>query len=123
VIVTIEANGAVGQGMALLDSGADATIVPAEALIGAGIDYASLPVAGLNRGAGGNFEARIAPARVKFREWVICDQVLVAPAGALPAPLLGRMDFFKLFVVKFSWHRIPPTVDIDPVAVPGGRKR
>jgi hypothetical protein len=118
VTVELRVNGRVGRGLAVVDSGADRTMLPADLLVPAGVDFAKLPLAsGTHAGAGGNFEVRVGKGEIRFRQWLVCDEFLVAEPGKLGAVLLGRSDFFKLFTVRYSWHRNPPTMDIDP-AVP-----
>jgi len=42
---------------------------------------------------------------------------LVAEPGKGPETvLLGRADFFRLYVPRFHWHKNPPVFDLDPVA-------
>jgi len=44
-------------------------------------------------------------------------QFLVAEPGKGPdAVLLGRADFFKLYIARFHWYKDPPVFDLDPVA-------
>lgn len=104
------------QMLGLVDSGADLTIVPGQVLEAIGVPWTSLKKAGDSVGAGGGFETRIAKGAVLWEGSRIREQLLVAQPGALPWPLIGRDDFFKKHVVRFSWHRQPPTIDIDPVA-------
>lgn len=123
VTIRIKTSEGEAQGLALVDSGADRTIVPAELMEALGVPWASLSASSVTGlGAGGKFETRSCQGEVFFREWKFCDELLVAPAGSLPAPLLGRSDFFKHFLVKFTWHRDPPIMDIDPISPPGGAR-
>jgi hypothetical protein len=117
VIVTIELPGCIATRPAVVDSGADSTIVPHEFLKDCGVDYLALPGSQPGIGAGGGFETRLLTARVKYRDWVVCDEIKVAaPGSKLPLVLLGRADFFTRFYVRFRWDMAPPVVDIDPLA-------
>jgi hypothetical protein len=117
VIVTIEVPGCIATRPAVIDSGADSTIVPFEFIKDCKIDFATLSGSNMGVGAGGKFETRLLAARVKYREWVICDEAKVAqPGSGLPLVLLGRADFFAKFLVKFRWDVTPPVVDVDPLA-------
>jgi hypothetical protein len=111
--------------MALIDSGADRTILPGEVLAGhPTIAFDALPElkdGGL--GAGGAFKIRECKGILRWREWDICDRFQVAEPGKLEMPLLGREDFFKLFFVRFRWDRTPPIVDIDPPGKPSKKKK
>lgn len=108
---------------AVIDSGADVTLIPFEVFVGAGLDWAKLPKGSEGLGAGGTFERRPLVAEVRYREWLICDHVDVAQPGALPFALLGREDFFKRFVVRFAWNKEPPEVIVDPVVETPKKKR
>lgn len=100
---------------AILDSGADTTIVPFEQVAPFGFEWKKLALAPQAKGAGGIFERRVCPVAIAFETWRICDEVEVAEPGKLPATLLGRIEFFSKFVVRFNWFQDPPTFDIDPV--------
>lgn len=108
---------------AVIDSGADVTIVPFEVFVGAGLEWTKLPAGSQGLGAGGVFERRPLQAEIRYRDWLICDSVEVAQPGALPFALLGRQDFFQKFIVRFAWHKSPPEVIIDPVVLTAKRKR
>lgn len=116
---TLELSGASDvslSGPALIDSGADKTIIPYEILEAAGIPFDALSLTqdpGL--GAGGQFEVRTCPGTLYWRKWEIASSVSVAEKGMLPFALLGRADFFEKFVVRFRWHSNPPTIDVDPI--------
>lgn len=117
VVITIEVPGYLATRPAVIDSGADSTIVPFEMLKDCGVDFAALPGGDAGVGAGGKFETRLLAARVKYRDWIVCEEVKVAQPGAgLPVVLLGRADFFAKFNVRFRWAMTPPVVDIDPLA-------
>lgn len=103
---------------AMVDSGADRTVVPrlvAEAL---GVDYNSLkkPVGPdgevlKGQGADGEFEIRVCRGKVRWRMTKICDEFWVADCGMV---LLGRDDFFALFDVMFNWSAANPYMVIEP---------
>lgn len=101
---------------AIVDSGADDTVIPIEALVGLGVEWDKLPGANKSKGAGGNFERRRVTAQVRVGPVVLCDEVEVAEAGALPVVLLGRSDFFTKFTVTFDWHRSPPVFTVEPIS-------
>ena len=123
VVSIVLPNGLRGQGPAIIDSGADMTVVPFEAVLGAGLEWDKLPKGELGLGAGGSFERRPLDAEIYYRTWKICDKVEIAEPGRLDTILLGRHEFFRTFVVRFAWHKIPPEVFIDPiVATPKKRK-
>jgi hypothetical protein len=122
-------HGSLYNALALLDSGADHTILPAEGLAAApGMDWPSIasPIE-KGTGAGGGFATKLVKGEVWWQTWKVCEEFRVAEPGSLPWwGLLGRDDFFRVFVVRFMWHRNPPEIDIDPAAAPGaggGRKR
>ncbi len=109
--------------VALVDSGADSTIVNVESLAPAGIGWGD--ISGdeqTGAGAGGGFATKRLKATVRWQQWIVCDEVAVAAPGALPWALLGRDDFFRKFVVRFAWHRMPPEMHIDPVTMGSGPK-
>ena len=110
------------SGPAVVDSGADHTVVPFEAIAPTGYKWTDLPKGKSGIGAGGPYEIRELAGRVQYREWVVCEGLHVAEPGRLPVILLGREDFFARFVVKFTWHKQPPYVDIDPVVVDPARR-
>ena len=116
VTITIQIGPCIATRLAFIDSGADSTIVPIEFLTACKVDYKGLSGIASGAGAGGSFETRLLPATVKFREWVICDEIKVAAPGTLPVALLGRSDFFAKFNVRFRWDMSPPVVDVDPLA-------
>lgn len=116
LIVQVDINGIRLEFPCIADSGADRTIVPAEYIEVLGIEFAKLSqTERQNQGAGGLFDARPCSGRLRWRQWEFCSEFLVAEPGCLPLGLLGRADFFKRFVVRFMWHKVPPTFDVDPV--------
>jgi len=123
LVAIVLPNGLRGEGPAIIDSGADMTVVPFEAILGAGIDWDKLPPGEMGIGAGGAFERRALQASIFYRTWQICDRVDVAAPGMLGSILLGREDFFKKFVVRFAWHKTPPELFVDPIVLTAKRKR
>lgn len=121
-IVVITAEMAVPTGRcvatvkAMIDSGADSTVIPFDFLAGCRLDWSALASAGAGTGAGGLFDLRWLDARVKYREWIVTERVKVAEPGKLPMALLGRTDFLAKFNVRFRWDLDPPVVDVDPLA-------
>jgi hypothetical protein len=117
----LKVNGKVRRGLGIIDSGADLTMIPAEMLIGSGIDFGKLPLQpGQNVGAGGSHPRRC-PGQIDYASMRICDEFVVAEEGTLPFAIFGREDFFTKFVVRFNWHKSPPEVHLDPVATGGKR--
>jgi hypothetical protein len=101
--------------IALVDSGADRTQVPADLLITVGIDHTTLPIIGQGEGAGSRFDVRICEAEIWFEKWKVCDRFLVSPPGNSPYALTGRYDFFQRFSDFFDWSAMPPVFDIHPI--------
>jgi hypothetical protein len=115
------ASGPAVSGPAIVDSGADVTMIPAEAVAAIGIDWKKLPAGTHGGGAGGQFESRPLQLTVSWQSWKTTEEIRIAEPGRLPVVLLGRCDFFRDFVVRFHWHKAPPEFHLDPVAAP--RKR
>ena len=116
VIVRIEAGTGAIEGPALVDSGADGTLVPADILVPLGIDFSKLKKGVGGIGVGGGLETRLCKGRILYGKTVICEPTFtVAEPGKLKSVLLGRSDFFTKFVTRFQWHKIPPAFDVDPV--------
>ena len=111
--VVIRAPGEPYALLAVVDSGADSTILSAEYLP-ASVTYADLPVLGEAQGVGGTFEIARWDVQVWFDKWKVCDAVQVIEPGKSPTPmmLLGRSDFFRRFTVYFDWHSQPGIVEI-----------
>lgn len=104
---------------AMLDSGADTTLIPAEVMEALGVAWSTIPAAGqVGGGAGGQFETRVALGFVEWDGMRICNSLLVAAPGSLPGPLLGRADFFTKCSVRFNWHRVPPDFDVAQLLAP-----
>jgi hypothetical protein len=107
---------------ALVDSGADRTIVPKTVGEALGIDYDKLPLAKgpdgkpmTGQGAGGQFEIRECRGKVRWRNWNFADRFWVGPEESVPWVLLGRDDFFTKFNVRFEWSHNPPVFEIERV--------
>lgn len=119
LVVRVEYNGKAVGLQAVVDSGADSTIIPAKFLAPLGVDFAKLPLTSIGGGAGGSFERRMCSTAVlKWGGTELFTGFLVAEPGKLEVPLLGREDFFKLYVTTFEWHTIPPTFTLEPVPAP-----
>lgn len=100
---------------AIVDSGADETILPAE-LLPPTVNYESLPVADREgEGAGGPFEIRDCEGSIRWRRWKIASTFQIAEPEKLLIPLLGRQDFFARFRVTFDWTSSRPSMVLDPV--------
>jgi hypothetical protein len=118
--VTIEANGRTLPFDALIDSGADRTVVPGEFMAQFGISFASLgfsdpnPSSGV--GAAGGGHTRYCDGTIRWGTTILASSFQVAPPSTRPpAVCLGRNDFFRNYVVRFSWHKDPPVFDLDPI--------
>jgi hypothetical protein len=116
LVVTMEVAGSRIQGLAIVDSGADQTMVPAEAIEALGLSYGKLPAGSAAGGAGGPFESRPLHLSISWKTWEYSGEIRVAQPKRLPVILLGRSDFFQDFVVRFTWHKAPPEFNLDPVA-------
>lgn len=112
--ISLEIDGVTIETPAVIDSGADSTIAPAELLEGhPTLNYENLPLSPLGgEGAGGDFELREVAGVVKWREWVITERVAFAEPDAIDLPLLGRSDFFSICAIAFAWHESPPTFEL-----------
>ena len=92
---------------ALVDSGADYTMVPASLLASYGVDVRNLPQIGWMIGANGTqVPMRRYSADLWFRNRRFATEVGVLPN--LPRPIVGRGDFFQFFGVHFHWCVSPP---------------
>jgi hypothetical protein len=99
---------------AVVDSGADSILVPAEVALQLGIEYTEITDGIKASGAGGPFQCRRKPGlTVSFMGCSFTDLLVVQP-GALPVILLGRTDFFAAFDVRFEWYKTPPLFYLDP---------
>ena len=115
LIVTMAIGATAIQCPAIVDSGADVTVIPAEAVAAIGIDYRTLPVGNVSSGAGGGFETRPLQLALSWQSWKLTGEMRIAEPTRLPVVLLGRCDFFQEFVVRFHWHKGPPEFHLDPV--------
>jgi hypothetical protein len=116
IVLTIEIGGRSVQGPGLVDSGADNTLVPWEAVAPMGVDFDALPAGPGGRGPGGSLDVRSCPGVIRWEKVVLMTQFMVAEPGKGPETvLLGRADFFQLFIPRFHWHKTPPVFDLDPV--------
>lgn len=108
---------------ALVDSGADMTILPAELVEAFKVPWSSIPGGGPGQGVGGGFEIRTLSGDLSYHGVTFATSFAVAEPGHLPRPLLGRGDFFQRFVLRFNWHKATPEFHADPVTVGKGRSR
>jgi hypothetical protein len=121
--IGIELNSSQLSFLALVDSGADSTILTLPTIEACGMGWDDLSAsASPGIGAGGGFETRSCAGVLRYGATELCREFLVAKPDALPGALLGRDDFFTKFVVRFAWHRKPPDFNVDPVRV-GGKRR
>ena len=104
---------------AIVDSGADNTIISAEQLAPLGAKWDKMTDPEQHIGAGGPFETRLCRGFVSYAGVLFCNGKLrVAEPGKLPEGitflLLGRSDFFTKFVPTFHWEASPPWFELDP---------
>jgi hypothetical protein len=96
------------QFTALVDSGADRTMVPAAMLDALGIDVRSLPPGTPSLGANGTrISTKKFDTELSYRGRVFATTVSVLPQ--LPLPVVGRDDFMRKFTVHMHWNDNPPT--------------
>ena len=115
IILTIEIGGRSVRGPGLIDSGADNTLVPFDAVAPLGVDFARLPVGYAGSGPGGSLETRKCKGVIRWEKVTLMTEFNVAEPGKGPdTVLLGRADFFSMFVPRFHWHKTPPVFDLDP---------
>lgn len=92
---------------ALVDSGADFTMIPVSMLIGYGVNPRTLVQTGWTIGANGT---RIPRFDYSMELWhrgrLFGTRVGVLPN--LPRPVVGRGDFMRAFGVHFHWDEHPP---------------
>lgn len=111
---------------AIVDSGADMSIFPAEELEAHGLQVDAWPSIGPGKGVGENcdFEIRRGEGELRWKKWVFATNILVAEAGALQEGLLGREDFFKTFAVNLAgWRSDPPWMVIEHYSGSSRRRR
>ena len=118
--VTVEISGRTHEFPAMVDSGADRTIVPGEFLPLLGLTFENLPHSETapTRGTGeaGPGFTRLCIGTIKWGNVVLVRSFQVAPPSTRPpAVCLGREDFFKNYVVRFNWAKDPPEFFLDPV--------
>jgi hypothetical protein len=119
IIVAIEIGGLVIRVPALVDSGADNTLVPESFVAPLGVDFSKLAPGPGGLGPGGGLDTRMCHGLIRWEKEkvVLMTGFLVAEPGKGPdTVLLGRADFFRLYVPRFHWHKNPPVFDLDPVA-------
>ena len=105
---------------AIVDSGADTSILPGEILPVVGLAWEELEgEIATSRGIGGEARYKRCAGSIKWGGYVIGKTIAIAEPSTVPFPLLGRDDFFRRFVVHFRWAKNPPEMDIVP-AMPVG---
>lgn len=96
------------QFTALVDSGADYTVVPARLLVAYGVDVRSLPQGRPSVGANGTpIPTWVYDMDLMYRGRLFAASVGVLPS--LPGPILGRDDFMRKFTVHMHWSDNPPS--------------
>lgn len=115
IFVTIEIGGRAVRGPALVDSGADNTLVPAEAVAPLGVVFAQLPAGIGGSGPSGLLDARPCIGVMRWDKVLLMSKFTVAEPSKLDTVLLGRSDFFTMYIPRFHWHKNPPVFDLDPV--------
>jgi hypothetical protein len=119
IVVSIEIGGLLIRVPAIVDSGADNTLVPEPFVAPLGVAFARLPVGPRGVGPGGGLDARPCQGTMRWEKEksLLMTRFLVAEPGKGPeSVLLGRADFFRLYTPRFHWHKNPPVFDLDPVA-------
>jgi hypothetical protein len=119
IIVAIEIGGRGIRVPALVDSGADNTLVPESFVAPLGVDFRKLAAGPGGLGPAGGLDTRMCHGLIRWEKEkiVLMTDFLVAEPGKGPDTiLLGRADFFRLYVPRFHWHKNPPVFDLDPVA-------
>ncbi len=126
IIVSIEIGARGVRVPALVDSGADNTLVPYEYIAALGVEFKDLPAGHGGVGPGGALETRQCKGILRWdkEKVILMEKFTVAEPGKGPdGILLGRADFFRLYVPRFHWHKDPPVFDLDPVASPNRQSR
>jgi len=119
IIVAIEIGAQWIRVPALVDSGADNTLVPSAFVAPLGVDFATLPAGPGGLGPGGGLDVRPCTGVIRWEreKVVLMTSFLVAEPDKGPdTVLLGRADFFRRYVPRFHWDRDPPVFDLDPVS-------
>lgn len=105
---------------AIVDSGADNSIISAELVAALGAKWEKMTDPQQHIGAGGPFMTRHCRASLYYGSTLICDGLRVAEPGKMPAEinflLLGRSDFFKKYIASFHWNESPPWFEIEPAS-------
>lgn len=102
--------------LALIDSGADLTIISAE-LLPPSIRYEDLGEAHEGKGAGCDFEFKTCQVEAWFQKWKFASFIGVIAPDTMPEPtaLLGRLDFMRRFTVTFDWSKDPGMIDVRAI--------
>ena len=103
---------------ALVDSGADKSMVSADLIAALGAKWEKLTDPQPELGAGGIFETRFCPGQIYFGGVLITNGFRVAPATHvnglfISVFILGRADFFQKFIPTFHWEESPPWFDLS----------
>jgi hypothetical protein len=102
---------------AIVDSGADNSLISAELVESVGAKWEKMTDPLEQIGAGGPFETRLCGGQIYYAGVLICNGLRVAEPGKMPAGinflLLGRGDFFSKFVASFHWDESPPWFEVD----------
>ena len=119
-----------GTGFALVDSGADITVLPFEVLIPVGVKWDNLPPSPHgSQGLGGSVETRHINGTISHKGTTFYngDIPVLQPGSGISGPILGRADFFTTFGVVFEWHKDPPVFHVNSLekrkSLRGRRKR
>jgi hypothetical protein len=101
--------------LAIFDSGADDTTIPAEVARDLGHPFEDLPFVHKATGVGSSFDCHcLQGLTIGYHDWAVVGDVLVAEPGVLDVTLLGRADFFSHFSVQFCWYAKPPEYYVLP---------
>lgn len=105
LFVSLSIDGQRHRHPALVDSGANRTLVPAEFLPPGLYETLSIELKG-SKGAGGRFEVREGHGVLSWHSFRLYSFAVAEP-GKLPGPviLLGLRDFFAHVSVEFHWDR------------------
>lgn len=119
--ITIGKKSAIYQ--AIIDTGADASMVSADLVEALGAKWDKLTEPRLNIGAGGPFETRYCRGQIYYAGELITNGFRVAKeivheGHTLPLFLLGRTDFMKKFITVFHWEDDPAWIDMERAGTP-----
>lgn len=120
IYIRVKINGVTFQVPALLDSGADSTVLALGPIVAqSGLSEKMLVEFGSSIGIGGRQKHFTYPNefRLSYRKTEFFKGNAPMMRG-LPISILGRSDFFRHFIVRFLWHRSVPVFEIDPVVSP-----